>query len=365
MDSSTQISNIDPTLFEVLKNNRKDLLEYWLFASNNNFKIIDKLNTDCILLGDIGDIEKGSTSGKNEVFTITEERANAYNIEKDLLRKNVKNGDIQRYFISNRGTYLIYTDNKTNFETYPNAFKYLNEFKEILSARNEVAQNLYPWWRMERPRKKEFYDSFEKIIVPYRADTNRFAYDNEQRFNDGGDIRVIVIAKPEFSIKFVIALLNSTLLNWYYGFIGKPKGKTREYFNEPLAKIPLKCADNIKQIAFIGKADLMLALIKSQQDTIEKFQRTIQRKFNLEDLPGKLQNWYLLTYKEFIAELTKKKVKLSLKEEAEWEAYFLEEAKQALEIKSEISKTDKIIDQMVYELYGLSEDEIKIVESTP
>jgi hypothetical protein len=100
----------------------------------------------------------------------------------------------------------------------------------------------------------------------------------------------------------------------------------------------------------------------SLQTLNSRFQRTIQRKFNLEDLPGKLQNWYLLSYAEFINELAKKKVKLSLKEEAEWEAYFLEEAKQALELESEIDKTDKEIDRMVYELYGLTEEEIGIVE---
>lgn len=65
-----------------------------------------------------------------------------------------------------------------------------------------------------------------------------------------------------------------------------------------------------------------------------------------------------------ITELAKKKVKLSLTEEAEWEAYFLQEAAQALVIKSEITKTDKEIDRMVYALYGLTEDEIKIVEGT-
>ena len=31
-------------------------------------------------------------------------------------------------------------------------------------------------------------------------------------------------------------------------------------------------------------------------------------------------------------------------------------------LKSEIDKTDKEIDQMVYELYGLSDEEIAIVE---
>lgn len=37
--------------------------------------------------------------------------------------------------------------------------------------------------------------------------------------------------------------------------------------------------------------------------------------------------------------------------------------KKALEIKAEIDITDKEIDQMVYELYGLTEEEIKIVET--
>lgn len=82
----------------------------------------------------------------------------------------------------------------------------------------------------------------------------------------------------------------------------------------------------------------------------------------MEDLPGKLQNWYLLSYKEFIAELGKKKVKLSLTEEAEWEDYFLQEAKKTMEIKAAIETTDKEIDQMVYKLYELTDEEIRIVE---
>jgi len=116
------------------------------------------------------------------------------------------------------------------------------------------------------------------------------------------------------------------------------------------------------QKSFIVKVDTIILLLSELQELSQKFQRTIQRKFNLQDLPGKLQNWYLLTYAEFITELAKKKVKLSLSDEAEWEAYFLQEAKQALALKSEISKTDQEIDRMVYTLYGLTEEEIRIVE---
>ena len=44
--------------------------------------------------------------------------------------------------------------------------------------------------------------------------------------------------------------------------------------------------------------------------------------------------------------------------------YFTSEAKKALELKAQIDKTDKEIDQMVYALYELTEDEIKIVEAS-
>ncbi|MEX2411389.1 MAG: hypothetical protein WD607_08475, partial [Candidatus Paceibacterota bacterium] len=63
-----------------------------------------------------------------------------------------------------------------------------------------------------------------------------------------------------------------------------------------------------------------------------------------------------------LAELKKKKVTLSLKEEAEWMEYFYEQKAKADELKSQIGQTDKEIDAMVYELYGLSEEEVKVVE---
>jgi hypothetical protein len=106
----------------------------------------------------------------------------------------------------------------------------------------------------------------------------------------------------------------------------------------------------------------MLTLNRELQIQSLKFQRSLQRKFNLDSLAKKLEEWYLLSYSDFIKELAKKKIKLSLSDEAEWEEYFNAESKKALELKSKIDATDKEIDQMVYKLYDLTEEEIKIVE---
>jgi len=166
-----------------------------------------------------------------------------------------------------------------------------------------------------------------------------------------------------FSAKYIQALFASRLISYYFRNKANefdalfPKIKIGEF-----KRLPIKRCNHYEQKPLIELSDIMITLNKEIIAVTEKFQRTIQRKFNLEDLPGKLQNWYLLTYSEFITELAKKKIKLSLTGEAEWEAYFLQEAKQALALKSEISKTDKEIDRMVYELYGLADEEIKIVE---
>ena len=129
-----------------------------------------------------------------------------------------------------------------------------------------------------------------------------------------------------------------------------------------LKKLPIKNIHLTDQKPFIEKADLMLSLNKNLQETSQRFQRTLQRKFELADLSNKLQDWYLLPYADFIKELGKKKIKLSLAQEAEWEEYFVQESKKAQALKATIDATNKAIDRMVYDLHGLTEAEIGIVE---
>ncbi len=53
---------------------------------------------------------------------------------------------------------------------------------------------------------------------------------------------------------------------------------------------------------------------------------------------------------------------LGMSQQAEWMLYFEEQKAKALALQAVIAATDKEIDAMVYALYGLTEEEIKIVE---
>lgn len=164
------------------------------------------------------------------------------------------------------------------------------------------------------------------------------------------------------NIKFYIVILNSTLISYFYNlYYGESNTNLTKVAFE---NIPIPNIENINQQPFIEKADKMLALNKELQEISQKFQRMIMRKFELEKLSTKLQNWYLLNFDEFMKELKKAKIKLSLSDEANWEDYFIAEKEKADILNNEITKTDKEIDKMVYELYGLSDDEIKVIEES-
>ena len=156
-------------------------------------------------------------------------------------------------------------------------------------------------------------------------------------------------------------ILNSKLTYFYLKSVASTlQGGYLDFRRPYIETIPIKIPHNKNQ--FIIITEFLIKINNDFKDESQKFQRNLKREFSLEELSKKLQDWYLLSYADFIKELAKKKVILSLSQKAEWEEYFLSEAKKANDIKDEISKTDAAIDQMVYELYGLNEEEIKIVE---
>ena len=174
-----------------------------------------------------------------------------------------------------------------------------------------------------------------------------------------------IISKNEgINNKYILVILNSLIMNFYhkYMYLDLEKDLFQKILIANCKKLPIKEISLEAQQPFIEKADKMLSLNKELQEKVSSFQRLLTRKFELEKLSTKLQDWYLLEFSEFIKELKKSKIKLSLKEEIEWEEIFIEKKEEVEKIKNEIEITDKEIDGMVYELYGLSEEEIKIIE---
>jgi len=207
-------------------------------------------------------------------------------------------------------------------------------------------------------------DLFEnrKIVVRKTGDSLIGCLDLENYYFDTL-VHGIYLSNKQFSLEYLLAVISSKPATIFYRLLHDIKGKVFAKISlDNLSSFPLPEGNSVINELLEEKAMFLLSMSKELQKTAQKFQRNIQREFNLEKLSGKLENWFQIPFNEFLKELEKSKVKLKLSQKAEWEDYFLQESKNALDIKHQIDATDKEIDQMVYQLYGLTTEEIRIVE---
>jgi adenine-specific DNA-methyltransferase len=291
--------------------------------------ILGKVAAQSILLSSIANINQGVVSGCDYVSSRNIAKLNNFNDienndgifvfdlnnqrdievirnftakEKKLLRPFFKNSDIDRYWCETREKKLLLYLGKNNIEisSFPNIQKHLNRFKCILDDRREVQNGRIKYHQLQWYRTEDIFTR-EKIVVPYRASYNAFAF-NDQEWFCRSDCYIMTEKTDEFDLKYILALLNSSLyFQWFY-HRGKRKGETLELFQKPLSEVPIKKISFVDQKPFIGMVDKILAITKD---------------------PDYLQN----------------------------------PAKQA-----QVKEYERQIDQMVYELYGLTEEEIRIVE---
>ena len=99
-----------------------------------------------------------------------------------------------------------------------------------------------------------------------------------------------------------------------------------------------------------------------KQKVQDKFSRLLFSNYPELKSTKKIETWFELDFYAFKKEFNKQKLKLSLSDESEWIDYFDEQVKVHKSIATVISNMEKEIDQIVYELYILTGDEIKIVE---
>ena len=89
---------------------------------------------------------------------------------------------------------------------------------------------------------------------------------------------------------------------------------------------------------------------------------TLLLKDNLgvEQISNKLDSFYEYDFKVFIAELKKKKINLSLADQVEWKEFFNKYKTEINSLQTEHILSDNNLNIIIYKIYNLSEDEIKV-----
>ena len=304
--------------------------EPWEFSDDVTQKLVEKINSISKPLSNLPTrIGRGSSSGADDVFMLRKEGNNLFTrqgnkviVESEILREPTYATDFGRYefrpaqeeviifpYKVNSDGYELIAEDKFRSQ-YPKAYEYLLSRKKELLERKQFKQ----WYGFSAPRNLEVHE-IAQILVPLLADRGLYCRlsDDSSRYclMASGGFSITVSKESGLSPNFVLGLLNSKLLFWR-----------------------LRSISNVFRGGWI-------TCTKQYVETLPI------RSINFSDPAEKAMHDKLVSLVERMLALHKRSPRTP--------------QEQAM-VKREVESTDKAIDKLVYELYGLSEEEIKIVE---
>ncbi len=308
--------------------------ESWIFSSHYEKRISDKLLQKSIPLSNLPTrIGRGSSTGADNVFVLNKKGGELLtqtdeivDVESEILRVPIHATDFGRYrFNPVSEKVIIFPYNiipdgyelKSELEMkkcFPKAYKYLLNRKKELESRKQFRS----WYGFSAPRNLEVHDTAQ-MLVPLLADRGLYCRlpDDTNKFclMASGGFSITIGSSSPFTPNYVLGLLNSTLLFWH-----------------------LRRISNIFRGGWI-------TCTKQYVETLPI------RNSNFNNPSEKALHDNLVSLVDRILELYKKKNALPPSAERE-------------KIEREIAITDEKIDEIVYELYGITEEERMVIEGT-
>jgi hypothetical protein len=254
-------------------------------------------------------IERGVSPDIAAAHVVSAADVKAKRLEKDILRTSISGSQIRCYQDWTCDQFIIYTSRETEIRRYPHAEKYLRSFKHLNTCK-EVTENKHPWWSLHRPRDPEIFTS-PKFIGLTTTKTIELVYDEESSAYVT-DAMYVFRLKPRFDPWASMAILQSKLFLFLYRVANQGESRV----------IPQVKASKLQTLPFPD--------IDSSDPVIIELHRCCTAMYSLNKEMAGIRN-----------------------------------PNDKTRLQREIEATDRRIDQLVYELYGLTEEEIKIVEEAP
>lgn len=223
----------------------------------NLFNKIEAVSNTCIK--DICNISQGIITGLDEAFVIEEKDIEKYDIERELLKKWIKNSNISQSEIKYNSLYVIYTSDIDCEERFPNAVKYLSTYKNRLEKRRECQKGYKKWYELQWGRVKSDFEN-PKIVFPYKSKGNNFFYDTSEYFCSA-DVYLMNGFNSSVSLDYLLPYLNSSLFEFYFKCVAKKVGTNLyEYYPNKLnnAKIYLPQENIQHNFSQLGKFSIAL-----------------------------------------------------------------------------------------------------------
>ncbi len=313
----------------------------WNFSVGKDAELFEKLNQMPVKLESATlRIFQGIKTSADKIYIVEElERKNnkvkifsrqaetEYWLDSELLHPLIKGGDSKRYSLQKTNRLLLFPYAKQNDKgitllpesvmktNYSLTWQYLLENKAYLENREDGKMKGSKWYAYIYPKNFDVI-SLPKIFTPDIAAQSSFSIDlsGECYFTGGAAGGYGVLVSPDFNREYILGLLNSKLLEWFLHKIATSmRGGWFSYESRFIKNLP------IRTINF--------------NDTVEK---------SAHDKIVSLVESMLALHKSLAS---------------------AQNPNEKERLEKQIKSADEGIDKLVYELYGLSDEEIKIVEA--
>jgi adenine-specific DNA-methyltransferase len=234
--------------------------------------------------------------------------------EQSLLRPYHDLCDLGRYLLADRPSLgLIYSTRNTcpDIEKHPRLHAHLKRFRPVMEQRRETQHGANSWWHLHWPRDERVWQA-PKIVALQMANRPSFAVARRPVYVPFS--ANVFVPKPGISedLNYFAGLLNSRLLWSWYSHYAKRRGVGLEINGNVLARTPIRRID-VSDAGDKSLHDEMVARVEA-----------------------------MLEAKKQLAKAKTDKDKTCC--------------------ENKCAALDRQIDRLVYDLYGLTEDEIRIVE---
>ena len=217
----------------------------WNFGNKDIQTLLKKIDLAGPPVGDILKIGQGMQTGANDVFKFAGDETLIKQLIRDgLLYQRARNSDIGKFSISNAGPHYLFLENVDAFKDLPKIVKeHLKNYESALRERAAFKRGDCDWWRYTWPLHLEDFEN-ERIYCPYLATENRFALDRDRKFLGVTDTTVLYDNSQRESLKYFVGILNSRVLTARFKFIAKLRGGgVYEYFENTVRKLPIPRLD--------------------------------------------------------------------------------------------------------------------------
>jgi type I restriction-modification system DNA methylase subunit len=291
-----------------------------ILEKENNKKTRDE--NDILIVSEISDLlNKEYKTHKIKQKCFYENTSYTFNIlsnlestelNKKIEHKTEKLGSLCKYIIEGIVGSL---DKDVSDKKINNLYKPLLVGKDIKRYRINYKRRwiCYDKNRLHRARPEEVFLSQKILIQRISGGASPLAatYDEDKYYSFASLNNLVLKENINYDIRYILALINSKLLNWYYSTNFSNKSELTVNVSKTfLEQLPIKIVPESQQQPLIKLVDKILSLNKHLNEIGDK--RTDERT----------------------------------------------------RVEEEIKKTDAEIDELVYKIYGLTEEEKKIIEES-